>query len=733
MFGARRFRLPISRTVFFVMSPPRPPTSYRQNGKTRNRTFARTRGPTSKFSWPIGGPLGGLGESSQTGHPEKSSNKTSFGISKLSSRSTRNTNARQSTLSESVAKMEAPKLKSTIASQQQVDETESKPGPSHPESSPSSMSSMETRIPKKGRAAEGPRKSNTKVIDLCEDRPEESPTRNRTDDDELSFRGSDEDERKSGNMVMDFLNKMSSTPFSASSSQGTLSSRTQSTQSTFRESNRESDGVGTTAGSNTAKSLKLSKVNQRKKPQRARQTLKSPPQQKPKSQSNGFLQTWAEKTSSFFAAACTTKKETPPPSSDPGRWGDASRAPSPRMKRTRAKGKRIIPGATLQDIPSGISESEPRKSESPGSQAPQSEIRRSSRLSKKTKTTQEVETIEIFDTDDEDDKVNANSCRECDLARISYGHKIQRVECKLMYFSSTMMFELSLKVPGRTRSAEARTKQLHFKFPDDLYDAGYFLSSNAGGENTTPLADIENLLCFTPQVKLREWLENVFGVIVPLTNQLPCVVCEFRCREDLEDVVADLRDIDYPEPLFFTKIDASTLPQYAEVLIEDSRNEREKRSHKSPRKSAPSKKFSGKDEEDELLIYPFECNPMDLSTASKGLNEISIPAALIQNSSDEALSARGHFLTIRVGDYLRLEPMEYLNDTLIDLWMSWISQGDKSNTHFFSTHFYTALASKGQSVQRWTEKKNLNVFEKKFIFIPVNRSLHWSLAVGKFL
>ena len=265
MFGARRFRLPISRTVFFVMSPTRPQTSYRQNGKTRNRTFAKIMPRKLPNLSPFdGGPLGGLGESSQTGHPETSSNKTSFGISKISSRSTRNTNSRQSTLSESVTKKEAPKLKSTIASQQQVDEAESKPGPSHPESSPSSMSSMETRIPKKGRAAEGPRKSNTKVIDLCEDRPEESPTRNRTDDDELSFRGSDEDERKSGNRVKDFLNKMSSTPFSASSSQGALSSRTQSTQSTFRESNRESDGVGTTAGSNTAKSLKLSKVNQRK-------------------------------------------------------------------------------------------------------------------------------------------------------------------------------------------------------------------------------------------------------------------------------------------------------------------------------------------------------------------------------------------------------------------------------------------------------------------------------------
>jgi hypothetical protein len=32
---------------------------------------------------------------------------------------------------------------------------------------------------------------------------------------------------------------------------------------------------------------------------------------------------------------------------------------------------------------------------------------------------------------------------------------------------------------------------------------------------------------------------------------------------------------------------------------------------------------------------------------------------------------RAHFLTVRVEDYERLEPGEFLNDTLIDFWMQW--------------------------------------------------------------
>ena len=82
----------------------------------------------------------------------------------------------------------------------------------------------------------------------------------------------------------------------------------------------------------------------------------------------------------------------------------------------------------------------------------------------------------------------------------------------------------------------------------------------------------------------------------------------------------------------------------------------------------------------------------------------------------------------------RLEPGEWLNDCMIDLWLRWISKdqhltGDNS-CHFFTSLFYTMLSTKGpDSVAKWSAAKQLNVFEKRYIFIPVNESLHWSLAV----
>ena len=59
---------------------------------------------------------------------------------------------------------------------------------------------------------------------------------------------------------------------------------------------------------------------------------------------------------------------------------------------------------------------------------------------------------------------------------------------------------------------------------------------------------------------------------------------------------------------------------------------------------------------------------------------------------------------------------------------------DKSSSrfHFFTSHFYSTLVKKTagpKQVMSWTAKKKINIFEKKFIFIPINKDLHWSLCV----
>ena len=51
-----------------------------------------------------------------------------------------------------------------------------------------------------------------------------------------------------------------------------------------------------------------------------------------------------------------------------------------------------------------------------------------------------------------------------------------------------------------------------------------------------------------------------------------------------------------------------------------------------------------------------------------------------------------------------------------------------SPVYMFMSHFYTTLRDNGiEAVKRWTSKKNINIFKKRYVFIPIHGDLHWSL------
>ncbi|XP_010530649.1 PREDICTED: probable ubiquitin-like-specific protease 2A isoform X2 [Tarenaya hassleriana] len=91
-----------------------------------------------------------------------------------------------------------------------------------------------------------------------------------------------------------------------------------------------------------------------------------------------------------------------------------------------------------------------------------------------------------------------------------------------------------------------------------------------------------------------------------------------------------------------------------------------------------------------------------------------------------------------------LQPESFVNDTIIDFYIRYlkdqIQTEEQCRFHFFNCFFFRKLAnidrgsrstSRGQEaferVQKWT--KNVDLFGKDYIFIPVNFNLHWSLIV----
>ncbi|KAJ6462047.1 hypothetical protein C8R47DRAFT_1240419 [Mycena vitilis] len=96
-------------------------------------------------------------------------------------------------------------------------------------------------------------------------------------------------------------------------------------------------------------------------------------------------------------------------------------------------------------------------------------------------------------------------------------------------------------------------------------------------------------------------------------------------------------------------------------------------------------------------------------------------------------------VNITNGDLARLAPDGCLNDTLIEfglkLWLRDLEQKDPElvkQIHVFNSFFYKKLNKKNpmegyESVRKWTSK--IDIFDKKYIIIPINENLHWYLAI----
>jgi len=102
--------------------------------------------------------------------------------------------------------------------------------------------------------------------------------------------------------------------------------------------------------------------------------------------------------------------------------------------------------------------------------------------------------------------------------------------------------------------------------------------------------------------------------------------------------------------------------------------------------------LAGRKDQFILLVYPFTGDEKDIEAASDGLNEASgATRAGVHPQQSEAsgtdrdtmddykkpeatkvcLRQRAHYVTVRVEDFKRLEPTEWLNDSLVDFWMQW--------------------------------------------------------------
>ncbi|KAK9764120.1 hypothetical protein K7432_008646 [Basidiobolus ranarum] len=171
--------------------------------------------------------------------------------------------------------------------------------------------------------------------------------------------------------------------------------------------------------------------------------------------------------------------------------------------------------------------------------------------------------------------------------------------------------------------------------------------------------------------------------------------------------------------------------------------------------------ISVKYEENDINIQQFLTHTDTFQPSGEGSNKITKPGSSILRSPRKSLRSytrkavprnrrsselffypfdRINALAVTSDDVYRLSEGEFLNDTLVEFYMRYIHNDlSKKNLqlsekiHFFNPFFYHRLTQKDSTsdvyerVKKWTSK--IDLFEKDFIFVPINENLHWYLAL----
>jgi hypothetical protein len=319
---------------------------------------------------------------------------------------------------------------------------------------------------------------------------------------------------------------------------------------------------------------------------------------------------------------------------------------------------------------------------------------------------------------------------ECDAVRIAVGMKVFFSECKVA-LNNAGVLELSFKQTQRdtSRSKRAASKKdkgseehltVTMDLPVDLKEIKFYIAGEASDTeeaSAKPVDDETDQMSF---LAMRVDASKSNGLKMYPNQYKPnepddskrYILVEFRSDTELTELLETMRAIESLSPFIDTQaqLKADTAERFCQPFLADSEKEKKirLRSLGSPASRKKQGFLSGKSEDEVLLVYPFDGDERLIEKAAEGLREASeggpddgdssselvvvdameIDAAdlvvtdggkpSIEERSDKDVAepetktrGRAHFLTVRAEDYVRLEPGEFLNDTLIDFWMQW--------------------------------------------------------------
>lgn len=276
-----------------------------------------------------------------------------------------------------------------------------------------------------------------------------------------------------------------------------------------------------------------------------------------------------------------------------------------------------------------------------------------------------------------------------DACRIALGKKVIHTNCKL-----TMSSEGKLRLSGRggggarkTRSGKTGTAPTDWNLDIAMDDVQEMLFYEAQASDE----DVADFLSIRAHANERNGLDKLtksYNEEAAVESGQRFLVVEFHERNQLEKLRNDMKQGEWMSFEDMQVLGTSEAKKYAKVLIDESKGyDQRRKKHATPVWDKEDPFLKDRKEDDVLLVFPFGGDKEQIDSASAGLVELgasSLGAVDLDQkpaADDDSTSAdeeegekkqwRAHYLTVRVSDYERLNDTEFLNDTLIDLWVQW--------------------------------------------------------------
>lgn len=283
---------------------------------------------------------------------------------------------------------------------------------------------------------------------------------------------------------------------------------------------------------------------------------------------------------------------------------------------------------------------------------------------------------------------------EMDVLRIAIGKKVFASRCRIEADTKWDTFKLAFqKDSGRSRYDMEGEVRCSFTLAD-VKEFKYYQPDQGSLIDDIPddasTDDPPIFFAFNTKPTGGNGLKQYSNSYDGISDRKKYVAVEFRDAAELRHLLDHLRRGQHWEAWITpgAQLTDRTYDRYAKALLLDSKKEAESRRHAlsfSSTKSTEDSFVAGRTADEILMVYPFAGDPAAIEAAADGLTEakgssmdlddleLVDPGLADEPEPDEPAKhvGRGHYLTLRVGDYERLEPGEYLNDTIIDFWMQW--------------------------------------------------------------